>query len=74
MKATIVMPEDAPPLKIQATKDYGGEVILYDRYKEDRELIAKNLQAERGSLIVPPYDHFHVIAGQGTVALEIFEE
>lgn len=74
MQSTIIMPKDAPELKIQATKEYGGNVVLYDRYTEDREVIAKKIQEETGATIVPPYDHFHVIAGQGTSAKELFED
>ncbi|MFO0762264.1 MAG: threo-3-hydroxy-L-aspartate ammonia-lyase [Byssovorax sp.] len=74
MPSLIVMPEDAPPLKIQATREYGAEIVLYDRYREDREVIGKRLAAERGMTLIPPYDHPHVMAGQGTAALELFEE
>ncbi len=72
--AAIVMPQDAPPLKIRATRGYGAEVILYDRYNESREAIGERLCAERGMNLVPPFDHPHVIAGQGTAALELTEE
>jgi threonine dehydratase len=61
--ATIIMPEDAPKLKMQATKDYGGNVIIYDRYTEDREAIAAKISEEKGSTIIPPYNHVDVIAG-----------
>ena len=74
VKATIVMPNDAPAAKVAATKGYGGEVILYDRYKEDREEIGRRLSQERGMTLIPPYDHPHVMAGQGTAAKELFEE
>jgi threo-3-hydroxy-L-aspartate ammonia-lyase len=74
VKATIVMPNDAPAAKVAATKGYGGEVILYDRYKEDREEIGKRLSRERGMTLIPPYDHPHVMAGQGTTAKELIEE
>jgi len=74
VKATIVMPIDAPAAKVAATKGYGGEVILYDRYKEDREEIGRRLSQERGMTLIPPYDHPHVMAGQGTAAKELFEE
>jgi threonine dehydratase len=70
----IVMPSDAPAVKRIATKGYGGEVVLYDRDREDREAIGRRLGSERGLMIVPPYDHPHVIAGQGTAARELFEE
>jgi len=74
IKATIIMPNDAPALKIQATKEYGGEVIFYDRFTENREEIARRLADERGMTLVPPYDHPDVICGQGTAAKELFEE
>lgn len=72
--ATIVMPRDAPALKVSATRGYGAEVVLYDRYTEDREAIGRELARQRGLTLIPPYDHPHVIAGQGTAALELFEE
>ncbi|MFF0745219.1 threo-3-hydroxy-L-aspartate ammonia-lyase [Streptomyces sp. NPDC004111] len=72
--ATIVMPHDAPASKVAATKGYGGQVVTYDRYTEDREEIGRALAAEHGLTLIPPYDHPHVIAGQGTVAKELFEE
>lgn len=74
IKSAIIMPHDAPELKVQATKGYGGEVITYDRYKEDREEIGRRLARERGMTLIPPYDHPDVIAGQGTAAKELFEE
>jgi threo-3-hydroxy-L-aspartate ammonia-lyase len=74
MPAAIVMPRDAPPVKITATRGYGAEVILYDRYTQDREALGAAIAAERGMTLIPPYDHPHVMAGQGTVALELFEE
>jgi threonine dehydratase len=70
----IVMPSDAPAVKRIATTGYGGEVVLYDRDKEDREAIGRRLSAERGLTIIPPYDHPHIIAGQGTAARELFED
>ncbi len=73
IRATIVMPEDAPPSKMQATLGYGGQVVTYDRYRENREEIARRLADERGAAIIPPYDHPDVIAGQGTAAAELFE-
>ena len=73
-RATIVMPHDAPALKLAATRGYGAEVVLYDRYKEDRAAIAKALVDERGAALIPPYDHLPVMAGQGTTALELIEE
>ncbi|AJX33393.1 threo-3-hydroxy-L-aspartate ammonia-lyase [Burkholderia oklahomensis] len=72
--ATIVMPHDAPAAKVAATKGYGGEVITYDRYTESREEIGARLAQERGMTLVPPYDHPHVIAGQGTAAKELIDE
>lgn len=74
MPAVIVMPHDAPAAKVAATAGYGAEVVRYDRYTQDREEIAARLAAERGLSIVPPYDHAHVIAGQGTAAKELLEE
>ena len=72
--ATIVMPHDAPALKLAATRGYGAEVIVYDRYKEDRAEIATRLTQERGASLIPPYDHLPVMAGQGTAALELIED
>ena len=72
--ATIVMPQDAPALKLAATRGYGAEVIVYDRYKEDRAEIAARLTKERGASLIPPYDHLPVMAGQGTAALELIED
>lgn len=72
--ATIVMPHDAPALKLAATRGYGAEVILYDRYTEDRAAIAKRLTEERGASLIPPFDHLPVMAGAGTAALELIED
>jgi threonine dehydratase len=72
--ATIVMPHDAPAAKVAATKGYGGNVVTYDRYKEDREKIGRDLADQHGLTLIPPYDHPDVIAGQGTAAKELFEE
>jgi threo-3-hydroxy-L-aspartate ammonia-lyase len=72
--ATIVMPEDAPPVKLEATRGYGAEVVLYDRYTEDRRAIAATIADERGASVIPPYDHAEVMAGQGTTALELIEQ
>ena len=72
--AVIVMPEDAPPSKRAATAGYGAEIVSYDRYTGDRVAIAEALAAERGLALIPPYDHPHVMAGQGTAALELLEE
>jgi threonine dehydratase len=71
MKAAIVMPSDAPVLKIENTRRLGGEIILYDRWTEDREAICARVAAERGATVVPSFDDAGVIAGQGTVGLEI---
>ncbi|HEY8457172.1 MAG TPA: threonine/serine dehydratase [Actinopolymorphaceae bacterium] len=73
-KATIGMPADAPPEKLAATKGYGAEIVPYDRYTQDRLALARTLAAERHLTIIPPYDDVNVIAGQGTVALELLEE
>ena len=69
--ATIIMPEDAPEIKINNTKDLGAEVILYDRLSENREKIGQKISEERLLSLIPPYDHNDVIAGQGTIGLEI---
>jgi threo-3-hydroxy-L-aspartate ammonia-lyase len=74
VKAVIVMPYDAPAVKVEATRGYGGEVVFYDRYTEDREALGARLAAERGLTLIPPYDHAHVMAGQGTAAKELFED
>src|SRR3954470_7210665 len=74
MRATIVMPADAPRSKRERTKGYGAEVVLYDRDREDREAIAREIAGERGATVVPPYDDPLVIAGQGTVGREIAED
>ena len=79
MPSLIVMPKDAPPAKLAATRAYqhgrpGSEVVLYDRYTEDREAIGRRLAAERGMTLIPPYDHAHVMAGQGTAAAELIED
>lgn len=72
--ATIVMPQDAPATKVAATKGYGGNVVMYDRYSEDREQIGRDLAEKHGLTLIPPYDHPDVLAGQGTAAKELFEE
>jgi threonine dehydratase len=74
IRATIVMPSDAPTSKVEATRSYGGGIVSYDRYREDREKIAQRLADERGSTVIPPYDDPEIIAGQGTAAAELFEE
>ena len=72
--ATIVMPKDAPEMKVAATRGYGADVVFYDRYTEDRSAISAKLAAERDAVLIPPFDHPDVIAGQGTAALELIEE
>src|SRR4051812_28056171 len=74
MQATIVMPADAPLSKRERTKAYGADVVLYDRDREDREAIARDIAAKRGATLVPPYDDPFLIAGQGTVGREIAED
>jgi threonine dehydratase len=74
LPATILMPKDAPQMKVNATRGYGAEVQLFDRYKEDREAIARKLADEHGMTLIPPFDHPHVMAGQGTAALELVED
>ena len=74
IKSTIIMPNDAPATKVAATRGYGGNVIMYDRYTEDREAIGRKLADEQGLTLIPPYDHPDVIAGQGTAAKELFED
>ena len=71
---TIAMPDDAPSVKLAATREYGAEVILYNRKQTNREELAQSLVTERGSVIIPPYDHPHIVAGQGTTAKELIEE
>ena len=74
MPAAIVMPLDSPAVKMAATRGYGAEVITFDRYKDDREAIGRKLAEERGMTLIPPYDNAHVMAGQGTAALELLQE
>jgi threonine dehydratase len=74
MPATIVMPHDAPPAKLAATKGYGARVVLYDRYTEDREALGRRLADGQGLTLIPPYDHPDVIAGQGTAGKELLDE
>lgn len=74
ISAKIVMPHDAPAAKLAATRGYGAEVILYDRYREDRAAIARDIQAREGRTLVPPFDHPDIIAGQGTTALEMWQQ
>ncbi|WP_040325357.1 threo-3-hydroxy-L-aspartate ammonia-lyase [Aurantimonas manganoxydans] len=72
--ATILMPADAPAMKVAATRGYGADVITYDRYSEDREALANTVATDRGLTLIPPYDHRDIIAGQGTAAAELFAE
>jgi threo-3-hydroxy-L-aspartate ammonia-lyase len=72
--AVIVMPEDTPPSKLDAVAGYGAEIVTYDRYTGDREAIGRRLAEERGLALIPPYEHPHVMAGQGTAALELLED
>lgn len=74
MPATIVMPSDAPAAKVAATKGYGAQVVVYDRYTDDREQIGRDLAVQHGMTLIPPYDHADVLCGQGTAAKELFEE
>lgn len=74
MDALIVMPGDAPELKVRRTKSFGAEVVTYDRETEDRDAIARALCAERNAAYIPPFDHFDVIAGQGTAGLELMQQ
>ena len=70
----IVMPNDAPTVKLAATRGYGAEVVLYDRVEQKREVIARQLGEERGLTLIPPFEHEHIIAGQGTAALELLTD
>ena len=72
--AVIVMPSDAPRVKADATRAYGAEIVFYNRHRDDRERIARELAASRGLTLIPPFDHPHVVAGQGTAAKELIEE
>ena len=72
--ATIVMPTDAPKVKLEATRGYGAQVVSYDASNEDRQKIAEKLAAERGLTVIPPFDHPHILAGQGTAAKELIED
>ena len=74
ISATIIMPRNAPLIKVAATRDYGAEVVLYDFATENREEVAQKIATERGLEVIPPFNHAHVIAGQGTAALELIEE
>jgi threonine dehydratase len=72
--ATIVMPTDAPRVKLEATRGYGAEIVTYNASNEDRQKIAERLAAERSLTVIPPFDHPHILAGQGTAAKELIEE
>jgi len=74
IRTTIVMPDDAPPVKLAATRGYGAEVITYDKNATTREALGARIAGERGLAVIPPYDHPHVVAGQGTAAKELIEE
>ena len=74
VKVLVIMPSDAPAMKVAATRGYGAEVVFYDRFTEDREAIGRERAAAGGLTLIPPYDHVDVIAGQGTAARELFEE
>lgn len=74
MSATIVMPHDAPALKVRATESHGARILRYDRYREDRVAICQALADEQGLAVIPPFDHADIIAGQGTAALEFLEQ
>jgi len=74
ISSTIIMPNDAPAAKVAATRGYGGKVVMYDRFTEDREQIGRDLAEKNGLTLIPPYDHPDVISGQGTAAKELFEE
>ncbi|MGC2518655.1 MAG: threo-3-hydroxy-L-aspartate ammonia-lyase [Burkholderiales bacterium] len=74
IRATIVMPADAPAVKLEATRGYGAEVVLYDRHSQSREALSESIARERGLTLIPPFDHPHVVAGQGTAAMELLED
>ncbi len=74
MRATIAMPSDAPAIKVEATRRWGAEIVAFDRHGVDRDALAETLAAERQATLIPPFDHPHVIAGQGTTALELLED
>lgn len=74
LPAVIVMPQDAPQAKLKATRGYGAEVVLYDRFTQDREALTRELAGQRGLTLIPPYDHPDVVAGQGTAVKELIEE
>jgi len=72
--AVVCMPSDAPALKLEATRGYGAEVVLYDRQKDDREALARRIADETGRVVVPPFDDYAIMAGQGTAALELLDD
>ncbi len=72
--AIICMPSDAPAVKVDATRSYGADIVFYDRMRDDRAALAQRIAEERGATLVPPYDHPHIMAGQGTAALELLEQ
>jgi len=72
--AVICMPKDAPPLKLEATRNYGAEIVIYDRHTQDREQVAREIVEKTGRVLVPPYDDPAIMAGQGTAALELLED
>ena len=74
VKAVIVMPDDAPAVKLEATRGYGAEIVIYSRETQDREQLARKLAEQRGLTVIPPFDHPQVIAGQGTAAKELIED
>jgi threonine dehydratase len=74
ISATIVMPTDAPKSKVEATRGYGARVVVFDRFRENREAISQRISEETGATLVPPFDHPWIVAGQGTAALELLEE
>ena len=74
LPATLIMPHDASPAKLAATRGYGAQVVHYDRYSEDAMAMARQWSTEQGMTFIPPFDHAHVLCGQGTAALELFEE
>jgi threonine dehydratase len=73
-RAVIVMPDDAPRSKVAATREYGAEIVFYDRQRDDRETVTRDVAARGGFVLVPPYDDYHVMAGQGTCVLELLED
>ena len=74
INTVIVMPDDAPQVKLEATRGYGAEVIVYDKHKTSREALSAKLAGERGLALIPPFNHAHVVAGQGTAAKELIED